>query len=108
MSIEFTSTISRASWILTNIYAPCTYEGGAEFLNWFSDIDMHDESDWLIVGDLKLIIRALDRNCPGGNIQDMLTFNSGISNLGLEELKLYGNKFTWTNMQQSPLLERLD
>jgi hypothetical protein len=45
MSIEFTSAISGASWILTNIYAPCTSEGGAEFLNWFSDIDMPDESD---------------------------------------------------------------
>jgi hypothetical protein len=45
MSIEFTSTISGASWVLTNIYAPCTSEGGAEFLNWFSDIDMPDELD---------------------------------------------------------------
>jgi hypothetical protein len=38
----------------------------------------------------------------------MLEFNATISNLRLEEIKLYGNKFTWSNKQSSPLLERLD
>jgi hypothetical protein len=35
----------------------------------------------------------------------MLQFNAAMSNLRLEELKLIGNKFTWTNKQVSPLLE---
>jgi endonuclease/exonuclease/phosphatase family metal-dependent hydrolase len=35
-------------------------------------------------------------------------FNAAISNLRVEELNLLGNKFTWTNKQVSPLLERLD
>jgi hypothetical protein len=38
----------------------------------------------------------------------MLNFNTAISALGLEELKFLGNKFTWSNMHSSPLLERLD
>ena len=38
----------------------------------------------------------------------MLLFNEAISALGLVELPLYGRKFTWSNKQQSPLLERLD
>jgi hypothetical protein len=42
------------------------------------------------------------------NVSDMLSFNAAISSLRVEELKLNGNKFTWSNMQQSPLLERLD
>jgi hypothetical protein len=41
-------------------------------------------------------------------VQDMMLFNDAISNQRLEELKLNGNKFTWTNKQSSPLLERLD
>jgi hypothetical protein len=35
-----------------------------------------------------------------------LAFNDAISNLRLEELKLYGNKYTWSNYQQSHLLIR--
>jgi hypothetical protein len=66
------------------------------------------DTDWLIVGDFNLI-RSSDRNRPRrGGIHDMLAFNDAISNLRLEELKLYGNKFTWSNCQQPPLLERLD
>jgi hypothetical protein len=38
----------------------------------------------------------------------MLQFNATISNQRLEELKLMENKFTWTNKQVSPFLERLD
>jgi hypothetical protein len=38
----------------------------------------------------------------------MLNFNVAISNLRLEELKIFGNKYTWANDQKSPLLERLD
>ena len=38
----------------------------------------------------------------------MFRFNSPISTLGLNEIKLQGRKFTWSNMQPSPFLEKLD
>jgi exonuclease III len=108
MSIEFISTFSGAQWVLTNIYAPCTPEGRIEFLDWFHNVDISDDVDWLLVGDFNLIWRPSDHNKPSGNIQDMLRFNDAISHLRLEELQLVGNRYTWTNMQSSPLLERLD
>jgi hypothetical protein len=61
-----------------------------------------------VVDDFNLIRKPEERNKSGGNVQDMLNFSATISALGLEELKLNGNKFTWTNKQSSPLLERLD
>jgi hypothetical protein len=38
----------------------------------------------------------------------MLMFNEAISQLGIVELPLKGRQYTWSNMQKSPLLERLD
>ena len=38
----------------------------------------------------------------------MLHFNEALSALGVVELPLHGQRFTWTNKQLSPLLERLD
>lgn len=38
----------------------------------------------------------------------MLAFNEAISRLSLVENSLEGCKYTWTNKQQNPLLERLD
>jgi hypothetical protein len=69
---------------------------------------MPDDMEWLLVGDFNLIHRMSDRNKPGGDLQNMLHFNVVISNLRVEELKLHGHQFTWTNTQSSPLLERLD
>lgn len=39
---------------------------------------------------------------------EMMLFNEVISALGLNEVPLQGRKFTWSNKQASPLLEKLD
>jgi hypothetical protein len=47
-------------------------------------------------------------NKSGGDVSFMLLFNEAISAQGWAEIPLQGRKFTWSNKQQSPLLERLD
>lgn len=37
-----------------------------------------------------------------------MIFNSIISQLGLIEQPLKGRSFTWSNMQENPILEQLD
>jgi mannosylglycoprotein endo-beta-mannosidase len=107
-TVELTCKLSGESWLLTNIYAPCTHEGKLAFLSWFKHIDMSDNVKWLVVGDFNLIRSPENRNKEGGNTQEMLAFNDAISRLRLVELPLRGCKYTWTNKQPSPLLERLD
>jgi hypothetical protein len=69
---------------------------------------MHDDVNWLIVGDFNLCRSPDDRNRPGGDLAEMFLFNEAISSLVLVELPLKGRRFTWSNKQQCPLLERLD
>ena len=69
---------------------------------------MLDDTNWIIMGDFNLIRKPSDRNRPGGDVNDMLIFNEAISELGLVELPLKGRKYTWSNMQQVPILEKLD
>lgn len=107
-STELHCKLSGDSWILTNIYAPCTPDRKIEFLDWFKRILMPDDEKWLIVGDFNLLRKLEDRNKPGGSVQEMLLFNEAISCLRLTEIPLKGVKFKWTNKQINPLLERLD
>ena len=44
----------------------------------------------------------------GGDINDMFIFNEIIGHLGLLELPIKGRSYTWSNMQDNPLLEQLD
>jgi exonuclease III len=67
-SVEFTSNLSACSWIITNVYAPCTHHGKIDFLNWLHNISMPPDKLWLLVGDFNLIRRPEDRNIIGGGI----------------------------------------
>jgi hypothetical protein len=107
-SIEFSSLHNGVSWILTNIYAPCTPSGKRDFLRWFKNVQMPSQVDRLIVGDFNLYRSPEDRNKPRADVAEMFLFNEAISKLGLVELPLKGKRFTWTNKQFSPLLEHLD
>jgi exonuclease III len=98
ISVKFTSNISSESWYLTNIYGPSQADRKDDFLQWFSNISMPDDTDWLIMGDFNFIRSPNDRNKPGGNISEMFKFNEAISNLGLVEIPLKGRKFTWSNI----------
>jgi hypothetical protein len=108
LSVEFFSNSSNESWIITNIYAPCTPHAKIEFINWFSNISMPSDKLWLIVGDFNLTHRPENRNIAGGDLNLMLKFNKAISQLDLMEIPLHGLSFTWSNRQREPLLQGLD
>jgi len=108
MSLEFKSPHNGNYWLLTNIYALCTPDGKRDFCDWFKNIQMPDEQDWIIVGDFNLMRSPDNRNRPRGDVTEMLLFNEAISSLGIVELPLQGKHFTWSNKQHPPLLERLD
>jgi endonuclease/exonuclease/phosphatase family metal-dependent hydrolase len=60
------------------------------------------------MGDFNLIRRPKNRNKSGGDINLTQAFNEAISNMGIVELPLSSQAYTWPNRQQNPLLERLD
>jgi hypothetical protein len=63
---------------------------------------------WMLVGYFNLIREPVNRSKPGGHSNNMLYFNTVIQAHDLEEIPLKGRAYTWSNMQEIPLLERLD
>lgn len=108
ITVKLTAKHNGDVWFLTNVYGPCIHDGKLEFIQWLKNYNVLENEKWLLVGDFNLIRKPENRNKPGGDISEMLGFNEAISALGLVELPLYGRKYTWTNKQSSPLLERLD
>lgn len=56
LHIQFTSIHTENTWILTNICGPCQTKARTEFVNWLQQIQVHDETDCMILGDFKYII----------------------------------------------------
>ena len=106
--IKFKSTQSAQEWTLVNIYGPCQGDLRVEYTTWTPNLNIPSAEDWLLIGDSNYICSPSNRNKPGGNINDMITFNDFIRSQGLIELPIKGTTYTWSNMQQQPLLEQLD
>jgi hypothetical protein len=68
LSVKFTNNISPENWIITNIYGPCQADRKSLFIDWFSNIDMPDDLDWLILGDFNFIRKPSDMNRDGGEL----------------------------------------
>lgn len=88
LSVQFSSQLNDESWIVSNIYGPCIPEGKRQFTDWFKQIQMPQEWDWLVVGDFNLMRKPEDRNKEGGDLNEMFMFNEAISMLGLNEIIL--------------------
>ena len=58
--------------------------------------------------DFNYIRYPHNRNRGSGDITRMMQFNEVIHNLALVEIPLKDRKYTWSNMQEAPLLEKLD
>jgi hypothetical protein len=108
LSIQFTSTQLNKTWTLTNVYGTCTVPGKQLFLDWLKNLEIPLYSLWLFLRDFNLRTSEEKQNKPDGNYKEMMQFNEMISQQALVELPLKGQQFTWSNMQQQPLLEQLD
>jgi hypothetical protein len=108
LSLELHSTKSDIYWTSTNIYAP--YQNGQqlEYLQWIHNIHISADQNWLLLGGFNLIRSPQDSNRPEGNVNEMLLLNEAISDIGLVDIPLKGRRFIWSNMENNPLLQRLD
>ena len=99
LGVKFSSTISAQSWSLYNVYGPCTGPAREDFIQWMYDMDIRSNDDCLLLGDFNFIRGPDNRNKPGGDPNDMCTFNDIIRQQNLIELPLKGRLYTWSNMQ---------
>jgi hypothetical protein len=103
--MHFSSTSNNQPWQLVTVYGPCSGLERDTFVQWLHDLDVPMHENWLLLGDYNFIRSVDNRNKPGADMNDIFLFNSIISHLGLIELPLKGRSFTWSNMQDSPLLQ---
>jgi hypothetical protein len=108
LAIEFISCISSEKFMLVNVYGPCEGIERENFVAWLFHLDISDDNLWLLVGDSNFYRFVESRNREGANLADIATFNEIISYHGLVELPLKGRSYTWSNMQNDPLLVQLD
>jgi hypothetical protein len=71
------------------------------------NLDTSDMEDWLVVDDFNMIRSPKNRNKLGGSATNMLLFKDLIQHLDMIDFPFEGNHFTWSNIQDDPLLVKL-
>lgn len=106
--MQFTSAQSAVVWTLVVVYGPCQGQERDDFATWLNASLIPSCENWMLLGDFNFYRSLENRNRPGRNLNDMVIFDTIICNLGLVELPIKGRRYTWSNMQDEPLLEQLD
>lgn len=106
-SVYFQSSLHE-NWFVSNIYGPCSGDLRDDFVSWMYNLEIDTDKNWIFMGDFNFVRSVENRIIPGGDMNDIIIFNEIISKLGLIEIPLKGMAYTWSKMQDQPLLQQLD
>lgn len=108
LTLSFTSTTSGHSFNIVNVYAPSDHRDTDAFLNELSQTPTANGGNLLIIGDFNLTRSPLDKNNSSFDHRLAAKFNAALDGLGLIELPLLDQLYTWSNRRADPTLARLD
>lgn len=108
MRLQVTSVHDLTEWNLITVYGLTREPERTYFVSWLYSLDINYDDNCIIMGDFNFYRSATNRNRPGGNTNGMMLFNNIINHLGITELPIKGRSYTWSNMQDQPLMQQLD
>lgn len=93
---------SDSCWTLVNIYGPCGGVDRHTFTSRLFDLNIPASEDWILAGELNYITTPDNRNGPGGNTNNMLTFNDFIRTHSFVELPIKVDRLCGLICSRSP------
>jgi hypothetical protein len=103
----FESESNATRFWLSNVHGPNLDESRPEFFQELKEIAEQINGPWLLAGDFNAIRAPHERSTLHMSQNENL-FDYLIRDLTLQEIPLLDRNFTWSNMQQPPILSKLD
>ncbi|KAJ1274660.1 hypothetical protein BS78_05G078500, partial [Paspalum vaginatum] len=108
ISANVTLLADGVSWTITGVYGPQSDSDKIAFLTELSALKPIVSQAWMALGDYNLICSAQDKCNDRINIHMIQRFTRVLDDLQLHELTLHGQRFTWSNGQDSPTMTKID
>jgi hypothetical protein len=108
LAVEVTEKSMKINLMLIMVYGPAHEDRRESFLAELAETCSKIKIPTLIGGDFNILKFSNEKNktFTGNRYANM--FNWIINSFELRDLPLIGGKFTWSNNQSEPTLERLD
>ncbi|OAY63461.1 putative ribonuclease H protein [Ananas comosus] len=109
LTLNLKHVTSERSFYFSNVYGLPTWEGKEEFCSELLSLSaICSNSNWAICGDFNFTRNQLKRTGNTWSTRAMTMFSDLIANLAVIDLPIFNQNFTWSNMQHSPTLAKLD
>ncbi|OAY70623.1 hypothetical protein ACMD2_27059, partial [Ananas comosus] len=108
ITLKLTHLSSRKIFYLTNVYGPPTWDGKEDFCSELRALKGICTGKWVICGDFNFTRYQSERKGKHWSYKATAMFSDLIRDLAAIDLPLANQSFTWSNMQQSPTLAKLD
>lgn len=95
-------------WGLLVVYGSAHEESKEEFLVELASMCSNMKVPYIVGGDFNILRHSGEKNKSFSICKSTNLFNSVINTLALREIHISGGKYTWTNNQAHPTLEKLD
>ncbi|KAF8674304.1 hypothetical protein HU200_048128 [Digitaria exilis] len=107
---ELLAAAQRACAMVDDSHARLTIpdEDKLEFLYELRTIRPNSACPWIIAGHFSLLLEATYKNKRNINIRNMGRFRRFVDDMELKDTPLHGRRYTWSNEQSNPTLEKLD
>lgn len=99
---------SNFRWVMVTVYGPVDHGLSREFLEELGTVCSQSLLPIILGRDFNLIREEDDKNSETVSFQLMDIFNEFIGTYQLRELKRSGQKYTWTNKRDNPIMVNLD
>ncbi|OAY63223.1 putative ribonuclease H protein, partial [Ananas comosus] len=93
---------------LTNVYGPPSWDGKEEFCIELLSLSEICANNWVICGDFNLTRNQAERTGRLWSTRAMNMFSDLIAKLDVIDLPISNQNYTWSNMQSTPTLAKLD
>ena len=94
--------------MLVTVYGPAQEDKKDQFLTELAQICSNKKYPMLLGGDFNILRFSSEKNKSFHNNKHSDIFNSIINSFELRDLDISGGRFTWSNNQENPTLEKLD
>ncbi|PNT74395.1 hypothetical protein BRADI_1g14005v3, partial [Brachypodium distachyon] len=108
VSAQFDCCASSLTFWVTNVYEPNSEADRDNFFQELFDLQQIVTGPWIIAGDFNTVRSADDRNSGRVTTTETLRFNNWLHDMQVQELPLLDRNYTWSNMQSTPILTRID
>lgn len=108
ITVLLSSVTRNTNFYVTNVYGPASWDGKEEFFSEVAHMKDRSEGKWIIYGDFNSTRGQEEQRGRPWSSKATALFNDLINELALIDLPLTNQSFTWSNMQKTPTLAKLD